>query len=259
MSEVRGDKPKDVGKGGQEHADRFGKPEPEDKRQRSNSPISSPYKSNNLGQKDAETSLNLSGISNKMNTSTVKAQNERPPASNPAEKKSTALTNSKSYENLPKAAAVQNSILNANSRENSIDKALQKGNDRSKSPETQRKGIFDAFERKEEKKAEPKSPLNQAAAKGEQEKKSFKGPGNEKPQDKSSYRAAKISEIDDSILKEIEKAKELEEKLEKVMKTNKELYSQMPPFKSPTEQKKLEVAETFSVFLKFFIAPREEG
>jgi len=59
--------------------------------------------------------------------------------------------------------------------------------------------------------------------------------------EKKSYRAAKLSEVDDSILKEIEKANKLEDKLEKMMKTTKELYAQMPPFKSPVEQKKIEV------------------
>lgn len=207
-----------------EHHNRFGKPGEEDKRQRSNSPISSNYKPNNLGQKDLETSLNSSKISNK-----EKQQGNAERAH--YERRASNLAPSKSYENLQKPV-IQNSLLTDRSRENSIDRNLQKNEDRSKSPEGgNRKGIFD--------KMEPRSPLSKETV---EDKKSFKkgispekNEGNNK---KNSYRAAKISEVDDSIFKEIEKAKELEDKLEKMMKTNKDLYSQMLPFKSPTEATK---------------------
>jgi len=259
VSEVRVDKQKDtldskakspIDKNKEPHNNRFGKNDTDDKRGRSNSPMTSNYKSNNLGMKDVDSSLNVSNISNKMNTSNlnVKVPTDKNTRLEP-EKKNSAMVASKSYENLK--PLVQNPILNSNSRDNSrdnsIDRNLQKNNDRSKSPEN-RNRIFDGVAKndprfKEEKKIDNLSTksLNKQ---GDTEKSGAKNSTNQAQDmknEKKSYRAAKLSEVDDSILKEIEKANKLEDKLEKMMKTTKELYAQMPPFKSPVEQKKIEV------------------
>jgi len=110
VSEVRVDKQKDtldskakspIDKNKEPHNNRFGKNDTDDKRGRSNSPMTSNYKSNNLGMKDVDSSLNVSNISNKMNTSNlnVKVPTDKNTRLEP-EKKNSAMVASKSYENL---------------------------------------------------------------------------------------------------------------------------------------------------------------
>ena len=267
VSEIKVEKPKDTGersplvegrsntfKGERSHVikeerkdNRFEKTEADDKRGRSNSPMTSNYKSNNLGMKDVESSLNQSNISNRMNNSTMNVKIPEKTGRVENDKKNSALVSSKSYENLQQNI-VQNALLTNNSRDNSIERGMGKNNDRSKSP-SDRNRIFEDPRTREEK----KSFDNQL--KGPNEKTSFRPP--KQPEkvlekspgatDKHSYRAAKISEVDDSILKEIEKANKLEDKLEKMLKTNKDLFSQIGPFKSPTEIRKIEVSNYFKI------------
>ncbi len=184
-----------------------------DRRGRSNSPITSNYNTNNLLLKE-EISLNSTINTNKLNNSAIKNVNiseknvdisaeKSPKFKN--DKKNNMLITSKSVENI-KPFIVKNPLL-TNSRETSI---VRKKDDKSKSPENRTK-IFENMN-KYQIDAKFEENLNKS---GENS-------------NKRSYKAAKISEIDDSILKEIEKAKELEDKLGKIMKTNQEIYSQIP-------------------------------
>ena len=120
---------------------------------------------------------------------------------------------------------------------------MGKNNDRSKSP-SDRNRIFDDPRTKDNQLKSPNEKTSYRPPPKQPEKVLEKSPG---ATDKHSYRAAKISEVDDSILKEIEKANKLEDKLEKMLKTNKDLFSQIGPFKSPTEIRKIEVSNYFKI------------
>lgn len=246
----------------------------EDKRGRSNSPITNDYHTNNLGRKDLETSINNS---NNYNNSNIKNNDVKinDKVRLEIEKKNSMIISSKSVENIK--PLIQNPILNSTSRETSMDRLMkpaERNNDRSKSPGNRNK-IFDTINKGEinkkfveETKFEPIPNLQKRKENEIEKKNSYKSTSktnvqiNEKnsikssnvvanENNKNSYKAAKFSEVDDSILKELEKAKKIEDQLERIMRNNKDLYSQLPN-KYPNDKKNMEI--TVMIKLKSFFA-----